>query len=501
MKHTSVLRGLMAPTKNLSDPPRFEGKFGRMFPQLPAAEFAEDSLKTLASKMEADFDAPKDQPDGEESGIPALYTYLGQFVDHDLTFDPASFEQTTRDVDARIDFRTPAFDLDCVYGRGPDDQPYLYSDDKFFLTGPSLQGGSPNTTDVPRNSVGRALIGDPRNDENAIVSQLQGLFHHHHNRILREQPELGFDGARRLVQHRYQHILLYDFLPRIIDAQVLERFKKDGKYARETLGFDRSVMPVEFSGAAYRLGHSMVRPGYRLNDGIRLSIFPVTSKGQADGLTGFRSLNTSWGLDWGRFIDIDLRDYGDEQAPETLPANFKRLQLAYRLDTSLVNPLANLPPSVGGAMPSLIFRNLLRGFKLGLPSGQAVADALQVRKLNDDEIIIGKFTGGLNDAPEGKPIVEITGDKSFAGNCPLWAYILAETLYHREHVSIPVSNSGGVRIATPKLGDVGGHIVASTFLSLLFNDPFSLLRASEEYQASIPACYALKDFVNYALGK
>src|SRR5213079_2810653 len=117
--------------------------------------------------------------DDEESGIPALYTYLGQFIDHDITFDPASSLQKQNDPDALTDFRTPAFDLDNVYGRGPSDQPYLYDDGPTFLLGDKIGGGGdPNARDLPRNNAtpARALIGDPRNDENTIISQLQGLF-------------------------------------------------------------------------------------------------------------------------------------------------------------------------------------------------------------------------------------------------------------------------------------------------------------------------------------
>lgn len=59
-----------------------------MFPGLPAANYAEEDLTALATAMVSPFDPPKDGPDPEESGIPALYTYLGQFIDHDLTFGP-----------------------------------------------------------------------------------------------------------------------------------------------------------------------------------------------------------------------------------------------------------------------------------------------------------------------------------------------------------------------------------------------------------------------------
>src|SRR5213593_2567430 len=139
----------------------FEGRFGRIFRALPPAEFGADDQETqenlgiLAEKIGASLDCPKDAADPEESGIPALYTYLGQFIDHDLTFDPASSLQRQNDPDALVDFRTPRFDLDCVYGRGPDDQPYLYADDgKRLLLGRPLTGNAddPKARDVPRNS-------------------------------------------------------------------------------------------------------------------------------------------------------------------------------------------------------------------------------------------------------------------------------------------------------------------------------------------------------------
>src|SRR5262252_1408241 len=122
----------------------FQGPFGRIFRALPPADFGDDdaqslaALAVLAGKMTsvADPADPKDGPDAEESGIPAAYTYFGQFIDHDLTFDPASSLQKQNDPDALVDFRTPQFDLDNIYGRGPDDQPYMYADDaRTFLLG------------------------------------------------------------------------------------------------------------------------------------------------------------------------------------------------------------------------------------------------------------------------------------------------------------------------------------------------------------------------------
>lgn len=143
-RHSTPIRGLMSTKRS----PLFQGRFGRLFRSLPPATFGSTddenvkNLTTLGLKMSAGFDPPKDGKDDEESGIPALYTYLGQFIDHDLTFDPASSLQMRDDPDALTDFRTPAFDLDNIYGRGPDDQPYMYDGSDAFLLGSPITGAT-----------------------------------------------------------------------------------------------------------------------------------------------------------------------------------------------------------------------------------------------------------------------------------------------------------------------------------------------------------------------
>ena len=482
-----------------------------MFRSLPAARFgATDAdnvtnLTALGTAMSSEFDPPTDGKDDEESGIPALYTYLGQFIDHDITFDPASSLQQQNDPDALVDFRTPAFDLDNVYGRGPDDQPYMYDDDgKTFLLGDPIAGGNANATDLPRNGANprRALIGDPRNDENTIVSQLQGLFHRFHNRTVADNPGLAFPAIQRLVRFHYQYVVLNDFLPRIVHSSVINDLKsgdaKSGqRYDPGKLKFfhwrHEPFMPVEFSVAAYRLGHSMIRPGYRLNDAVLLPIFPVPSQGLNEGLTGFRAMNPAWGIDFGRFIDIDIRQYDGTPAERA-----KRLQFAYRIDTSLVNPLSNLPPAVAKNPSSLPQRNLERGWRLGLPSGQDVARAMHIQPLADTDILIGKAVD--TPTPPNPNILSVS--KVFANNCPLWTYILAEAMRFQEPVKIPVNEN--ITITAPRLGPVGGRIVAEVFLGLLAGDANSIVRLDPNWQPQQPkggGAYALKDFVNYALGQ
>ena len=494
-RHSEPIRGLTSAKAS----PLFQGRFGRMFRSLPPATFgATDvengkNLAALGEKMSNSFDEPKDGRDDEESGIPALYTYLGQFVDHDITFDPASSLQKQDDPDALTDYRTPALDLDNVYGRGPDDQPYLY-DDKKFLLGKRINGGNAGAHDLARNSarVQRALIGDPRNDENSIVSQLQGLFHRFHNQAVTEHPEWDFQRVQQFVRFHYQYVVMNDFLPRIVHSSVINDLKTGSLYDPSKLKFfhwkHEPFMPVEFSVACYRLGHSMIRPGYRLNDNILLPIFPVPKQKLPEGLTGFRAMNSEWGIDWGRFINIDIRAYGGSEAEQK-----KRLQFAYRIDTSLVNPLSMLPAPVAAPPSSLAERNLLRGWRMGLPAGQDVARAMGIVPLKDKEILLGQ---GVDKPDSPLPNILAAG-KVFADNCPLWTYILAEAMQHKETEKIPVQEN--ITITTPRLGPVGGRIVAEVFLGLLAGDNHSFLSMDPLWQPESGPSYALKDFVSYAL--
>ncbi|WFU73968.1 heme peroxidase family protein [Bradyrhizobium sp. CB2312] len=505
-RHAIIPRGL-----NTIRSPLSQGRFGRMFRKLslnPAKFGPTDAdnianLSALADKMIGSFDAPKNPPDAEESGIPALYTYFGQFVDHDITFDPVSSLTKQQDPDGLVDFRTPSFDLDNLYGRGPNDQPYMYDGIKFLL-GEKLTGaGVPDANDLPRFK-GRALIGDPRNDENSIVSQFQGLMLRFHNRMVDDNDSLSFEEVQQRVRFHYQYVVLNDFLPRIVHADVLNALKTAGSYDRSKLAHyhwhNYPFMPVEFSVAAYRLGHSMIRPGYRLNDAdnMLLQIFPDPNNPDKNALTGFRAMGPGRAIDWGRFIDIDTRPFGDEN-DESNPDNKRRLQFAYRIDTSLVDPLRKLPPEVASNPASLALRNLERGWRLGLPSGQAVARAMNLTPLTDDQIIIGKAV----DHPEaGDPQTKIAtiANGVFAGNCPLWTYILAEARQFQTAVTIPVTGGPGT-VNTPQLGPVGGRIVAEVFLGLMFGDSSSVLSLDPQWAPVTGSGFALKDLVAYALGQ
>jgi hypothetical protein len=485
----------------------FQGRFGRIFRALPPADYgvddaaSETNLQALGAKMVSDPDSndPKDGPDDEESGIPAIYTYLGQFIDHDLTFDPASSLQRQDDPDALVDYRTPRFDLDNIYGRGPDDQPYFYEDGISFILGDEMTGAAANAgaRDLPRSaplgkgSPQRAIIGDPRNDENLIVSQLQGLLHRFHNAVAAKHMGWTFAQVQREVRFHYQWILLNDFLPTLVSKKVLDQIlprKAGGKPNLEFFHFrDYAFMPLEFSAAAYRFGHSMVRPGYRLNEGPKAtSLLPIFTQDALGSLSGFRKPAPGLAIDWNLFADLEPRD----------PDDISRTQLAYRIDTSIVAPLGLLPAAIASdPPPSLAGRNLLRGWRMRLPTGQAVARAMGLQPLHDSKILIGKFTGTSGDILGD--IVKV-GGAAFAGNCPLWTYCLAETV--EEPVELKTTK-GVKKFKARKLGPVGGRIVAETFVGLLAGDSSSFLNQDPLWTPSLAqgGVFGINELINLAL--
>ena len=441
---------------------RPEGRFGRLFRKLePAPDYTEEELAALAESMREPDVGQGDggwggpgQPGAEldNPSIPAAYTYFGQFVDHDITFDPVSSLQAKNDPNALVDFRSARFDLDSVYGSGPADEPFQF--DKSTGNAKLLvETNGEGEVDLPRNSQGVALIGDPRNDENIIVSQLQLTFLRLHNRIVdsltEPEPEALFERAQQLTRWHYQWVVVNDFLPLIVGPELVDQlFPANEAGGREfRLQWYRpkrnAFMPVEFSAAAYRFGHSQVRPAYHLNDVVRdRPIFLPGEVGPLDDLRGFRPLPGQWTIDWKLFLQIQ----GSEPQPSR------------KIDAKLAGGLFNLP---GSDLP-LAQRNLMRGQALSLPSGQAVAKLLGIEPLDSEAL------GGAVDPT------------------PLWFYILKES-----------ELGGGER-----LGAVGGRIVAEVLLGLLEGDPRSWVNVEPNWTPTLPSAtegtFTLADLVAFA---
>ena len=485
------------------------GRFTRLFPDLRPARFSRADLERLADEMTAKPEGEptpetKDDPE-ENSGIPAAYTYLGQFVDHDLTFDPTSQLRESLDKEqlkALVNFRTPRFDLDNLYGRGPDDQPYMYErDGRHMLLGDAMSGNPFDMAarQLPRGPNGRALIGDPRNDENRIVAQLHATFLRFHNRVADHLGKgASFQDVRQQVRWHYQWILVNDFLPTILNADTYESVFP-GPFAPVTeipkLANGLELMPVEFSVAAYRFGHSMIRPQYRLNTTVqRRPIFSTDADDAAD-LGGFRPIPVDWAIDWQFFIDLEHG--GAPAAGDPLfDAIVRKPQKSYKIDTSLVSPLHDLPARVASDPSILALRNLERGAAFELPSGQEVAKALDFQPIPDDKLVIGKATA---DDPK-TPIADIS--PGFAGKAPLWAYILSEAQVMSWENADPGLAEDDIPI---RLGPVGGHIVAEVFATLLRGDLTSYLHAEPEFAPiaafSRDGTFGLAELINVTLGR
>jgi hypothetical protein len=519
----------------------------RLFKDLPAAKFPNNELELLAcgdnknlsgisaapetlkdSQGRPKRDAagkliisatPENELDDEENfATPVGYTYLGQFIDHDLTLNPVDhFNPLARATDTP-NLRSCELDLDNLYGAGPGMVPYMYSPDgRSLVTGRPLtfDGKASKVRDLPRLN-GRAVIGDKRNDENVIVSQLHSAFIEFHNAVAKEDRQADFEQLRRTVTLHYQWLILTDFLPKVVGQQmmdsVLPGFGQDGKVGtgKPKLTVAASMkpgeMPVEFVDAVYRAAHSAVRPSYRLNTMMRgteeerrlnpdlagrKQIFAASAFA---GLNGFREYPSNWGIDWQLYFEIDRK-----LSFETISDGPKRVQASYKLDTSLVNPLAYLPEfsqAVGrgdyahskdgyplakpGLISNLAYRDLLRGNQRELPSGQAVAIAMGLEPIESKHLMVGKAS--VDGLEENKSVLDY-GD-SFKKETPLWFYILAEAqaLWNEQAMALSTASEDRRNAIPNYLGPVGGRLMAETFVALLANDPKSILYAGANWQ-------------------
>jgi hypothetical protein len=533
------------------------GRFGRMFADLEGPEFDEETLATLAvSMIKIDDGQFFNNGDSDENfRLPAAYTYFGQFVDHDLTLDKTSIGDAEADPDAVSNFRTAALDLDCVYGNGPGGDVVLYdSDYKFRLSTHRI--GTPAATgpgrvrtqfDHRRDNELVALIGDPRNDENTIVAQVHQAFTMFHNKILStDQLMNGVEGrserfrrAARLARWHYQWVILHDYLKRICQPEIYQDIVNPGGTPRVRL-YPKSddvaaypYMPIEFSAAAYRFGHSMVRPSYALNEVVgtaqppaphkRIPIFGGEAAGPLDDLRGFRRIPEEWGIDWGYFLELEGKAPGAQMGTGTL-------QPAYRIDTLLVDPLRMLVnPDLVGRQPierNLAYLNLLRGSRLRLPTAEQVGAAMNIGSfaaarfpmLSPDEIWSAGSRNNTRFADQtGDEGLDAARDArrplrdAFGGNTPLWYYVLREAEWYGtwdtgDTAITPARDRGKTdKLGGHHLGPIGSTIILETFVGLLLGDPGSFIHQSgwrpmTPIAPANPEEFELKHLIEWALG-
>jgi hypothetical protein len=454
-------------------------KFGRMFPMPPKRMTSKEWVELseglvhlgLCMNNPAKYCKQEASPAPPDSNIPAGYTYLGQFIAHEITFD--NTQELLAVEPNPQNLRSPSLDLDSLYGEGPSDEQSrrLYEDGnpallKLDWTIP-LGSGRLFQNDLPRDKDNkfRALIGDPRNDENLAVAQTHVAFIKFHNKVVgtlkaqgHSAPDL-FDCARIQVIRHFQWLILHDYLPTIVDNEVLECVRMHGPRWFRPGGPDDLYMPLEFSAAAFRIGHTMVRSEYQWNrfhaqgeSGTKSAtlsdLFDQTAFSGMIGKVSPKGLPGDWVIDWRRFYEFP------EGSKNRIDKS--RINMAGKLDAHFdmhLNEMkgfnhVNLPPE----KQSITVRNLLRGFALGLPTGEEVAEWIGEEPLRPAQMATGPHAAMLS-----APV--------FKGKTPLWYYILKEA-----------ELNGG-----SKLGPVGSRIVAETLVGLIKNSRYSILKCPGWY--------------------
>jgi hypothetical protein len=458
---------VVATTAGVTAPPF---RFSRMGPRGVNRQLGAPNMRRIANAMVGR---------GSSAGpLPAGFTYLGQFIDHDLTFDKTTVTLGSHISPAQlVQGRSPSLDLDSLYGAGPQEPA---SADFYEADGLHLKVGSTTDDrqgfDLPRGAGStaaqrrKAVIPDPRNDENLAVAQTHSAMIRFHNRVV--DTQLGgvpaaqrFARAREIVTKHYQWMVRTDYLPRICRAGVVNDVFNNNRKVFEVgaLPTDPPTMPIEFSVAAFRLGHSMVRGAYNWNvnfpsgSGTLDFLFRFSATG--GNLDGAQRLADIWVADFRR-----LYDFREANRPNlAMPASeFNR---AMRIDTRLVNPLGSLPRgSFGGTasdentfVANLAFRNLRRASMLRLATGQQMARFMRNHGVNVTTLTRSQIRDGNNGADIGNLTPQMRD--ALLRNTPLWFYILREAEF-----------------GNGRLRGVGARIVAETFHRAIEGSEHSILR-------------------------
>ncbi|MEY2550873.1 MAG: hypothetical protein QOG12_1017 [Verrucomicrobiota bacterium] len=418
----------------------------------------DQALERLAESMRATITPV---PPNDQLGHlppPAALTYFGQFVDHDLTLDSTPLREAGYcEPQYTINHRTPWLDLDHLYGDGPGSSRHhhLYeSDDASFRLGHSPSGGEP--FDVPFAYDGRVALADDRNGENIILRQIHAMFLKLHNVAVRElptslPPRQRFDQARDRVRWQYQWLVLNWYLPQICHPEVYDAVinKGDRRIDWTTDGF---AIPIEFSVAAMRFGHSMVQHGYLLQKDGNFFLLPELFGGQNN-----RALDPRLKIDWSFFQNVD-----------------EVTASAAEIDTTISEPLFKLPDEhidlyvrtpAPHPPPALAVRTLKRGAAMRLPTGQEVRKAL-------DEAYIPAPSAQYTIDP-WQWVMKEGLDK----DTPLWYYLLLEA---QLEPGLPATQAHPWRSGFgATLGKLGSRLIAEVIDASLRLDPTSLIRRKD----------------------
>jgi hypothetical protein len=454
---------------------------GFLFPNLAnnATCRLPEGTETLADLQKLGKTMHEGNSGASKRRIPSIYTYFSQFIDHDIAFtktkktppdksdslvlsDANLTPLTDLEIDAWVrNRRLSLATLESVYG-----QDFLLQKDLPPRNGDRMVLGQVtqylNATfgddaekDVPRLEMSKdvktdraARIGDPRNDQTLMLSQLHVAFLRAHNNLV-TQKHKTFDEAQTMLRQHYHWLILHDYLPTIADDDVVQSILKNQdpiEYPK-----DEVYLPLEFSAAAFRFGHGMIRDVYYINENFDLSAMDLTSLMMLVTLSndlkptlnaGSPTLRADKVIDWNRF----------------LPGG---KNVANRIGTRLSDQIQPLRDECGKPVPGeklLAVQDLKRGYMFRLPTGQAIADLLGFHRLTPDEI----RDAAKQTSQEQHDV--IAGSKFLSERTPLWFYVLAEA-----------THAGGSR-----LGPVGSFIVAKVLIELIRNSKDSILNPANE---------------------
>lgn len=471
---------------------------------------AQKLMRRLARRLERE--PPPADGKFDNPNIPSGYTYLFQLAAHDLVHSTVLLSLAEGRLTAISNSRSAPLRLETIFGEGPAARPDLYekvtSGSRFhprLRVGPLRENGplgvgneKPTITNLdfdiarggcPFGHDGRAkglpepMIGDPRNDDHPILSQLVVLFHYLHNTILAEiaaapsHPAMGspFDtdhvnylGARTATTLIYRNIVRHDLLQRLLHPVVRDAYERGSVRVvdKPVVPGERWQTPFELTHGALRAAHTMVRPSYKFNaqghpEEFSLRLMLLQS---SDDQPGQMPLQTKWALDWSRFFG----------GGNPMDFNYSR-RIRPHYDGHMFDELT-FPAENGDGVVGLAYRDLLSGMD-GMPwslaalvqvlrdSHGAVFDRspLLKRDLAQPDALpwAGPLAAWLRAIPAYLDDDNFSDDdiRALSSDPPLSLFILFEAM------TDPAANGG------ERLGVLGSILVADVIYNVLRRDP------------------------------